>query len=338
MRGLYGRKTFDIIFKDREEWTLGARDVKVRVLACGLCGTDLHFLRDCMDYQPMGHEIAGEIVDVGSGVTWVKPGQRVIVEDLTLCGVCPNCKNGNPHLCRNTYSLEGQPGMSDFLIVNEHMVNPFDGISPVTASMTEPLAVAIGGIHQAQIPPAGSLLIFGMGSIGLLLAAYAKVVGVGRVVMADYRRGSQHASACEKVAGFFDVSDVFYTCEDGYLDGMLSKHGYFDSTIVAAPPPLVTDAIKSIKYGGRVIALGVTFGADTGAYIDINHMIFNKKSLIGTIAEPALYFPVALKLIQSGMVDVGKIITNVVKVTDYPKLETLYAWDSFAIKSVLTWE
>jgi threonine dehydrogenase-like Zn-dependent dehydrogenase len=335
MRGLYGRKSFDMTLKDREGRLLGVHDVKVRVRACGLCGTDIHYLRDCGDYQPMGHEIAGEIVETGSAVVRVKSGQRVVVEDLTMCGVCSDCKAGNPYLCRNAYSLEGQPGMSDILIVNENMVDPFEGLDFVTASMTEPLAVAVGGIRLARIPAAGSLLIFGMGSIGLLLAAYAKATGVHDVVMADYRRGTLHAESCERVAAAYGVSDIYYTREDGYLDAMLSRHGYFDSSIVAAPPPMAADAIRSIKYGGRVISLGVTFGADTGAYIDINHMIFNKKSLIATIAEPALNFPVALKLIKTGMVDAGKIITNTVTMNDYAKLEYLYGQDAPAIKTVL---
>ena len=85
----------------------------------------------------MGHEISAVVEEIGPEVSRVKVGDRVICEDVTACGACPACKTGHTRLCRNGYTLEGQPGMSDYLVVHENLLNPFEGIDPVTASMAK---------------------------------------------------------------------------------------------------------------------------------------------------------------------------------------------------------
>ncbi|MBR7188253.1 MAG: alcohol dehydrogenase catalytic domain-containing protein, partial [Clostridia bacterium] len=177
MRGLYGKREFDIVMREREDVPVTGRRVRIRVTACGVCGTDLHFLRELSEYTPMGHEISAVVEEVGPEVTRVRPGDRVICEDVSACGACPACKSGQSRLCRNGFNLEGQPGMSDALVVHENLLNPFDGIDPVTASMVEPLAVAIRGVNKLKLRPFASLAIFGMGAIGLLAAGYARAMG-----------------------------------------------------------------------------------------------------------------------------------------------------------------
>ena len=123
-KGLYGKKFLDI-----EERTIdiGSPDedhVIVKVHACGVCGTDINFVRDWEnEYMPLGHEISGEVVETGKNVTSVKPGDRVIVEDCTMCGICENCKCGHSELCRNMYNMEDQPGMSEYMSVRFNSLN-----------------------------------------------------------------------------------------------------------------------------------------------------------------------------------------------------------------------
>lgn len=96
-RGLYGKKYLDIQERVREIPSPDADHVIVKVRACGVCGTDLNFVRD-WDDDPMalGHEVSAEVMEVGKNVTTVKPGDSVIVEDCTMCGVCEDCKSGEP--------------------------------------------------------------------------------------------------------------------------------------------------------------------------------------------------------------------------------------------------
>jgi threonine dehydrogenase-like Zn-dependent dehydrogenase len=114
--GLYGRKYLEIEEREVEVRSPGHEEVIVRVLACGICGTDLNFVRQWTGpAMALGHELAGEVVEVGAGVRTVSVGDQVIVEDCTLCGTCPACKGGRPDLCRTMFGLEGQSGMGQYL-------------------------------------------------------------------------------------------------------------------------------------------------------------------------------------------------------------------------------
>ena len=88
MRYLVGRKDMELAFMEKEIPKPGYNEVLVKVMACGVCGSDLHLLTHSEEFTPLGHEISGQVVEVGKGVTRVKIGEGVIVEDLTGCGVC----------------------------------------------------------------------------------------------------------------------------------------------------------------------------------------------------------------------------------------------------------
>jgi threonine dehydrogenase-like Zn-dependent dehydrogenase len=128
-KGLFGKKFLDIQERVREIPPPGEEQVIVRVRACGVCGTDINFVRD-WDDAPMalGHEISAEVVEVGKNVTTVQPGDRVIVEDCTMCGVCEDCKSGQPQFCRQMYNIEGQPGMGQYLCVRFNSLVPYQGL------------------------------------------------------------------------------------------------------------------------------------------------------------------------------------------------------------------
>ena len=335
MRGLYGRKGFDIVLRERPDAPLGQRMVRLRVEACGVCGTDLHFLREMEEYTPMGHEISAVVEEIGPGVTRVKPGDRVICEDVSPCGGCPACKAGQSRLCRNGYTLNDQPGMSDMLVAHENMLNTYEGIDPVTASMVEPLAVAIRGVRKLQLRPLGSLAVFGMGAIGLFSAAFARAMGAGRIAMVARQRGSLRNRAAEAAALALGADEVYYSGDgEAYIEQMLKK-GAFDAAIVAAPPAACEDAMRAVGYGGTVLAQGVTFAGDPFARLNVSDMVFEKKQLLTSLAEPAENFSLSIELIRSGRIDAGKVITHRLPLSQYDRLAALYAQDAPAIKTVM---
>lgn len=334
MKGLYGSRNFSIELRQRPDRAVSGHLVRIRVHACGVCGTDLHFLRDMEEAVPLGHEISAEVLETGEAVTRVKAGDKVICEDVSMCGACEACKSGRIDLCRNGYTLEDQPGMSDELVVHENMLNPFDGIDPVTATMVEPLAVAIRGVDMLRLRPLESVAIFGMGAIGLFCAAYAKLLGAGRVAMFARTPGSARNAAAESAARDLGADEFYYTADAGCLGKAVEK-GAFDAAIVAAPPSLTADAMQILGYGGRALVMGVSFGKDSYAELDVSDMVFSKKQLLTSIAEPAMNFPRAISLIRSGLIDAGRIITHRLKMEDAAQLSDLYAKDSPAIKTVI---
>ena len=93
--------------------------------------------------------------------------------------------------------------------------------------------------------------------------------------------------------------------------------------------------MKILAYGGKAVALGVTFGEGACAQIDVNDMVFNKKQLLTSIAEPAMNFPPSIQLIQSGRIDANKVITHRIPMENMDMIRELYAKDAPAIKSVI---
>ena len=311
-RGLFGKKYLDIQERVREIPALAEDFVLVKVRACGVCGTDINFVRDWeADPMPLGHEISAEVVEVGKNVTTVKPGDTVIVEDCTMCGVCAACKSGQPQFCRSMYSLDGQPGMGDYMAVRFNCLNRYEGLDHVSACLTEPLAVSLTSVLNADIPLGGSVAVLGPGPLGLMSARVAKLYGAGYVAIT----GLEAKTACERARldlapkmGCDDVievgpQDVETEIKKKFPNGV-------DRVIVSSPPQSMLDALKIVKYGGIITFYGLHFGGKSKIELDINELVFNKISLIPTFAEPAINFPVANRLLRDGLVDASALITH----------------------------
>ena len=304
-KALFGRKYMDIQIRDIELPALLPDQVLVKVHACGVCGTDLNFIRDLDgDYQPMGHEISAEIIETGSSVKDLTPGTKVIVEDCTMCGRCKDCKAGHPEFCRNMYNLNGIPGMGEYLIVHASGVVPFDGIDHKYACLTEPLAVAYNAVQSANITPGARVLIPGTGPIGLLCAALCRLQGASWVGMSCRNIKNPMQQARAELAYKLGCDLVVETKKEEIAEAVLRAcPGGVDRVIVTSPPESVLDGIKTVRYGGEIIFLGLSFAPGKNIIdFDVNHAIFNKITLRPSFAEPALNFPAALALIKSGLI------------------------------------
>jgi threonine dehydrogenase-like Zn-dependent dehydrogenase len=311
-KGLFGKKYLDIQERVREIAPPDEEHVIVQVRACGVCGTDINFVRDWAD-QPMalGHEISAEVVEVGKNVTTVKPGDSVIVEDCTMCGVCENCKSGQPQFCRNMYNIEGQPGMGQYMSVRFNSLVRYEGIEHAVACLTEPLAVSLTSVLNAQIPLGGSVVVLGPGPLGLMSARVAKLHGAGYVAITGLPADNPRERARLDLAARFGCDDFF---EVGKQDIEAEIKRRFpkgvDRVIVSSPPQSISDALKIIKFGGIITFYGLHFGGQSTVPIDINDLVFRKISLIPTFAEPAINFPVSLRLLRDGLVDARALITH----------------------------
>jgi len=311
-RGLYGKKYLDI-----EERTIdiGSPDedhVIVKVCACGVCGTDINFVRDWKDeHMPLGHEISGEVVDTGKNVSSVEPGDSVIVEDCSMCGICLNCKTGHPEFCRNMYDMEGQPGMGEFLSVRYNCLNKYEGLDHVSACLTEPLAVSLTSVLNAQIPVGGSVVVLGPGPLGLMSACLARLRGAGFVAITGLSADNEREHARLELAGKLGCDMVIETGEQDVEEEIKKKFPEgVDRVIVSSPPQSMYDALKIIRFGGIITFYGLHFGGKNIVNIDINDLIFRKITLIPTFAEPAINFPVSNRLLRDGIIDANALITH----------------------------
>jgi threonine dehydrogenase-like Zn-dependent dehydrogenase len=309
-RGLFGKKFLDI---DERKLEIGAPDedhVVVKIHACGVCGTDVNFVRDWPDDpMPLGHEIAAEVMEVGKNVRNVKPGDRVIVEDVAMCGVCKDCKSGHPEFCRNLITMEDQPGMGEYMSVRFNCLDKFEGLDYKHACLTEPLAVSLSAVQHAQIPLGGTVVVLGNGPLGLMAAKLAKLQGASFVAITGLVADNEREKARHAAAAKFGCDMTIEVGKQSVEDEILSKYpDGVDRVIVSSPPESMYDAFKIIRYGGIITFFGLHFGGKNMVNVDINDMIFRKISMIPTFAEPAIGFPTSTQLLKDGLIDADALV------------------------------
>lgn len=321
-RGLYGKKYLDLQVRERELAPPDEDHVIVKIHACGVCGTDLNFVRDWEDdYMALGHEIAAEVVEVGKNATSVKPGDRVIVEDVTMCGICENCKGGHPELCRNMYSMEGQPGMGQYMSVRYNSLDKFEGLDYVYACLTEPLAVCITAVLNAEIPLGASVLVIGAGPLGLMSAQLAKLRGAGFVAISGWDTSTARGKARLAAADKFSC-DLALEASRQDVEAELKRRfpNGVDRVIITAPPSSFPTALKVIRFGGIITFMGLHFGGESVVPIDINDLVFRKITLRPTFAEPAIHFPLSNQLLREGLINAPALVTQTFKFDEAPAL------------------
>lgn len=336
MYSLRARKYFDLKLVESEIKKPSINEVVVRILACGICGTDVHFMKRAEDYTPVGHEIAAEVVEAGPGVESFKPGDTVIVEDVTYCGVCRDCKNGDIHLCKNAHTLEGQSGIGQYLVVHKSMLVPYTGMDPQTACLTEPLVVALNTYFAANVSPNGNLAVFGMGALGLMCVRLAKHFGASKVVCVGSRRGTVRNEAREKAAYALGADKVLYSdgeTEKEVMDAFGGRKA--DAVIVTSPPSTVQGAMSTGKYGANIVVIGLDLGGGSKAEIDIDQLIMNKHTIVPIFSEPARLFPLSIDLLKSGVIDPGLIVTHTIGLFETDKIRSLFTGDEPVIKAVV---
>ncbi|MBN2551999.1 MAG: zinc-binding dehydrogenase [Spirochaetales bacterium] len=312
MKALFAKKSFEFKIEEREPKKPGQDQVLVKVHACGVCGTDLHFARDWTEgFAPLGHEIAAEVVEIGTGNIPYKVGDKVIVEDVALCGVCEDCKSGRTEFCRNMYDLEGQPGMAEMMTVNYHLLDRFDGIPWTHATLVEPMAVAYNTVLKAKIPLGGNVVVLGPGPIGLMCVRLAKMAGAVKVVLVGWSSKDVREAARLKVGTQMGADTIVESAEGDpakRIKEIFPKGA--DSVIVTSPPKTLPQGVSFAKFGGTVSFIGINLGGKSTIELDVNDLIFNKISLIPCFAEPALNFPETIKLLQEKAVDASLLITT----------------------------
>lgn len=312
MKALYARKSFDFKIEDFEPNKPGFNEVVVRVKACGLCGTDLHFARDWgPEYAPLGHEISAEVIEKGEGDIPYEPGDMVIVEDVAMCGVCRECKSGKSYLCRNMYDLKGQPGMAEMMTVDYHLLDKYEDIPDVDATLTEPMAVAYNAVLKADIPLGGNVVIMGPGPIGLMCIKLAKLNGAGKIILIGTTKKEKREKKRLEVGIEMGADYIIQIKEEDYLKRTkeIFPDGA-DSVIITSPPKTVETAIQIAKFGGTISFIGINLGGQNKVDIDVNQLIFNKISLIPSFAEPAQNFPDTINIIKNKIIDPSILITN----------------------------
>lgn len=296
-----------IVLKNIERPALTPDDIRVRIDACGICGTDLHVMPGEAKEQPFGHEIASTIVELGSRVTGLAIGQRVVLESSSACGRCANCRDARQELCLDFKSFWSSPslGFAEEMISPAICAIPYEELTPEVACLQEPLGVAIDMVRLAEITPGSNVLLIGPGPIGLMALQLARHAGARRVFVSGRKRNRPGRGELATRLGADAFIDTDTTPLEDYDFGCP-----IDRIMVTAPPRTIGSAIKVAAKGGIISYIGIEYGSGATCTFDANEFHFKKLQLRGSFAAPALYGPIALRYLREGVVDGQALISH----------------------------
>ena len=250
-----GPRTFEIQDVERPQPAPG--EVLVRVRNVGVCGSDLHFYRGHFPVPPgfvLGHECAGEVTELGEGVTGWTAGDRVALELFVVCLTCPQCRSGNYHLCpaRKGHGINIPGGLREYITVPEYALYRLpEEIDFELGALCEPLAVAVHGLRLVDLKFGEKVAVLGAGTIGLMAIAAAKAMGAS-FVAATARHPHQRAMA--QAVG----ADVVFDATDAGVAQMSAALGGADVVVetVGGEAETLAQSLSVIGVGGRISVLG----------------------------------------------------------------------------------
>ncbi len=291
---------------------IGPGEILVKVIASGICGSDvLEWYRIKKAPIVLGHEIAGEIVEVGEGVGKVKEGDRVFVSHHVPCNTCRYCRSGNHTVCETLHTTNFDPGgFAEYIRAPRINVDQGTFILPdeITfedGSFVEPLACVVRGQRVAGFRPGTSVLVLGSGISGLLHIMLARASGAGRIIATDiseYRLAkAREFGADEVIHAGEDVPALVKELNGGYLADLV--------IVCAGALSAFKQALKSVDRGGTVLCFATT---DPGVKIPIpaNEFWRNSITVLPSYANSPYDAEVAIELIRSGRVNVNPLITH----------------------------
>jgi threonine dehydrogenase-like Zn-dependent dehydrogenase len=269
-RAVWTTDGLDVV--DQEPGPLAAGWVRLRVEACGICGSDLHswhgHLRRPLGTSP-GHELAGTVVDGPAGLADV----RYAVSPNLACGACEFCSSGRSNLCNRGgpgLGLGRDGGLAELVDAPLANLAPVpDGVDAVTASLTEPLAVTVRGVGLAGIGPDATVLVLGAGTIGLCAALVARDRAATVAIAARH----PHQRAAAEAIGVTVLGE-----DEAVAWGKEHRPDVVIESVGGAADTL-GDAIRVVRRGGRIVLLG-TFSERKA--IDLQRLMMKEVALLGS--------------------------------------------------------
>jgi len=321
MAMLYGAK--DLRLERGEDPPVGAGQVKVRFGAGGICGSDLSYyskgrVGDFAVMQPLclGHEVSGEVDEVGAGVTRVRKGDRVAINPNQPCRVCRTCRAGKGHLClkMNFYGSAAvfphiQGVFREVIVANEEQcfVVP-KSCDFRTAAMAEPLAVALHAVRRAGSLIGKSVLVTGVGPIGSLLVLAARRAGAAHIAVTDV---ADAALRRVEALGIDEALNAALAPEK--VEGWYANKGTFDVAFeCSGNAAAIATAIQATASGGCVVQVGM-LGVPT-AEIPVNRFVAREVDLLGAFRFDGEY-GAAVDELANGAIDVSSLLTHSYKMT-----------------------
>jgi len=310
---LYGVK--DLRVEEVEKPQIGAGEVLVQIKAATTCGTDLKiFQRGYVEKviklpTIFGHEWAGDVVEVGEGVTWPKKGMRIRAGNSAPCLRCRMCQKGKYNLCEDMVWLWG--AYAEYIrvpartvLVNTQAIPPH--VTYEEAAITEPLACVLHGAEKAGIKLGDTVAIIGAGPIGLLHLLVAKKLGAERVIISDLL--DERLEFARKLGA---EETINAKTEDTVSKVKQLTNGYGADVVIEAIglPATWEQALKMVRKGGTVLEFGGC-PPETEIRVGTELLHYGEVTVMGAFHTTPTHFKKALNLITSGVLNVKPLVTR----------------------------
>ncbi|NNC11709.1 NAD(P)-dependent alcohol dehydrogenase [Planctomonas sp. JC2975] len=319
-----------IEMRERPEPEAGPGEAVVAIRAVGVCGSDVSFYRygrigpyvvdgDLI----LGHEVSGEVLSVGAGVSNVEPGDRVAIEPSMPDWTCEQCRAGRYHLCPNLRFLATPP--VDGVLVQRLAIDARtlfrmpDSMTFEEGAIVEPLSVGLWGCQRAGLRPGDDVLVTGAGPVGLLAAEAAKALGARTVTITDVveprlELASTHGFATE-LSGSADRSSRTF-------DVLLECSG---------APGVLADGLGRLGPAGRAAVIGIS---KQNADLPLHTLNWNEIT-ISMVSRYQNTWPLGIALISSGRVNLEGVHTHSFALADTAAALNIGATDPTAVKAII---
>ena len=296
-------------------------DVLVRIRSVGVCGSDIHYFREgrigrYIVEKPMvlGHECAGDVVEVGEAVAHLKPGDAVALEPGIPCRKCVFCRTGRYNLCRDVVFFATPPIDGAFC---EYVTHPADfafklpdGMSLEEGAMMEPLAVGMYAAQRAGIATGDAVAVLGSGPIGLMALQAAKARGATTLIATDVSPMRLETARKLGATHALDARDVDVVKAVRELTGGRGADAVMEA---AGTVPTIQQALRAATSGGRVILIGMP--GQNEVPLSMPDLI-SRELDVGGLFRYANVYPAAIAAVGAGLIDVKSMVTH-----RYPLLE-----------------
>ena len=291
-------------------------EVLIKVQVCGICGTDV-IVSDLMAYgtkdlhgEILGHELVGEIVEIGPDVTGLRVGQRVVVNPNSYCCKCSACRAGYRNHCENMklMGLTVDGGLAEYVKTKEFLAFPISKEVPLNhAAFAEPLSCVMNGFSRLNITPGDTCVVFGCGPIGLLFAQLARASGA-RVACVEVK---ENRMAIARKLGL----DVYEAGPD-VKEKLVQKWGRRANFCIDAAGRQLVTAIDYAEYKGTILCFAGPKTAEEGW--NFSPIQFKELTIMGSfIINDSM--PRAITVLESGMLNLDPVVTHVLPLEELDK-------------------
>ncbi|MGI6176227.1 MAG: zinc-dependent alcohol dehydrogenase [Christensenellales bacterium] len=315
-----------VIFKETGKYEVTTRpipkitkadEVLLKIEAASICGTDVHILHDPPGAPAtigaiLGHELVGEVIEVGSGVSSLKVGDRVVCDPNVPCGNCHMCRTGSPNVCENveTVGIDVDGGFAQYGIVPERALQiiPQD-LDVDTAVFAEPVNCVMGAMNKIRLLPGENALVMGAGPIGLYFTALLKANGASKVLVSEV---SDFRSPYALTMG----ADRVINPKTENLEEEVKKetNGRGVDVVIDAVGVLLPDCLKCVRRAGKILLFGQNYAVQQTLYQ--NDITRNGLTLYGNYVG-LFTMPTTIELLASGIIDFQKIITHRITLDEF---------------------